>query len=154
MATGQPSPDGRLAWSQEARIFAMAEISRGACDGRRELGDGGSARPQDEADAGLLRWPGGVILWRRGSHLRMGDSLGRKKHAFSPWQKYLAVLVMADENWAMAEARARKTRLTPAFFAGLAGLFYGDGAAISGWATRLVARSTHFRHGRNISRCL
>lgn len=57
-------------------------------------------------------------------HVLMGASLGRKMDAFSPWQKYLGVLVMADENWAMAEARARKTRLTPAFFAGLSVLFY------------------------------
>jgi 4-azaleucine resistance transporter AzlC len=57
-------------------------------------------------------------------HVLMGASLGRKMEAFSPWQKYLAVLVMADENWAMAEARAQKTMLTPAFYAGLAVLFY------------------------------
>jgi 4-azaleucine resistance transporter AzlC len=57
-------------------------------------------------------------------HVLMGASLGRKMDAFSPWQKYFAVLVMADENWAMAEARARKTKLTPAFFAGLSVLFY------------------------------
>jgi 4-azaleucine resistance transporter AzlC len=57
-------------------------------------------------------------------HVLMGASLGRKMDAFSPWQKYVAVLVMADENWAMAEARARKTKLTPAFFAGLSVFFY------------------------------
>ena len=57
-------------------------------------------------------------------HVLMGASLGGKMDAFSPWRKYLAVLVMADENWAMAEARARKTTLTPAFFAGLSILFY------------------------------
>ena len=57
-------------------------------------------------------------------HVLMGASLGRKMDAFRPWQKYLGALVMADENWAMAEARARRTRLTPAFFAGLSILFY------------------------------
>ena len=57
-------------------------------------------------------------------HVLMGASLGRKMDAFKPWQKYLCALVMADENWAMAEARARKARLTPAFFAGLSMLFY------------------------------
>ena len=57
-------------------------------------------------------------------HVLMGASLGRKMDAFRPWQKYLGALVMADENWAMAEARARKARLTPAFFAGLSVLFY------------------------------
>lgn len=57
-------------------------------------------------------------------HVLMGASLGRKMDAFKPWQKYLGALVMADENWAMAEARARQARLTPAFFAGLSILFY------------------------------
>ena len=44
--------------------------------------------------------------------------------AFRPWQKYLGVLVMADENWAMSELRAAQQRLTPAFYAGLSVLFY------------------------------
>jgi 4-azaleucine resistance transporter AzlC len=57
-------------------------------------------------------------------HVLMGASLGRKMEAFKPWQKYASALVMADENWAMAEARARKAPLTPAFFAGLSVLFY------------------------------
>src|SRR5690606_16539757 len=57
-------------------------------------------------------------------HVLMGASLGRKMGAFSPWQKYLGALVMADENWAMAEARASSTVLTPAFYAGLSVLFY------------------------------
>eukprot|EP01035_Chromulina_nebulosa_P062174 gene62174-85022_t len=57
-------------------------------------------------------------------HVLMGASLGRKMQAFSPSQKYLAVLVMADENWAMSEARAHKTALTPAFYAGLSVPFY------------------------------
>jgi 4-azaleucine resistance transporter AzlC len=57
-------------------------------------------------------------------HVLMGASLGRKMQAFSPFQKYFGVLVMADENWAMSEARARKTTLTPAYYAGLAVLFY------------------------------
>ncbi|MDB5525543.1 MAG: branched-chain amino acid transporter permease [Rhizobium sp.] len=57
-------------------------------------------------------------------HVLMGASIGRKMQAFSPAQKYLGVLVMADENWAMSEARANRTPLTPAFFAGLAAPFY------------------------------
>lgn len=57
-------------------------------------------------------------------HVLMGASLGRKLQAFSPLQKYVGVLVMADENWAMSEARARKTTLTPAYYAGLAVPFY------------------------------
>jgi 4-azaleucine resistance transporter AzlC len=57
-------------------------------------------------------------------HVLMGASLGRKMDSFRPWQKYLGALVLADENWAMAEARARGARLTPAYFAGLSVLFY------------------------------
>jgi len=57
-------------------------------------------------------------------HVLMGASIGGKMGSFSPWRKYLSMLVMADENWAMAEARARKATLTPAFFAGLSVLFY------------------------------
>ena len=57
-------------------------------------------------------------------HVLMGASLGRKMGAFSPWQKYLGALVMADENWAMSEARAGRTVLTPAFYAGLSIFFY------------------------------
>jgi len=57
-------------------------------------------------------------------HVLMGASLGRKLQAFSPLQKYVGVLVMADENWAMSEARARKMTLTPAYYAGLAVPFY------------------------------
>lgn len=57
-------------------------------------------------------------------HVLMGASIGRKMGAFNRWQKYLGVLVMADENWAMAEARAARRTLTPAFWAGLASLFY------------------------------
>jgi 4-azaleucine resistance transporter AzlC len=53
-------------------------------------------------------------------HVLMGASLGRKMQAFSPAQKYFGVLFMADENWAMSEARAARQKLTPAFYAGLA----------------------------------
>jgi 4-azaleucine resistance transporter AzlC len=64
-------------------------------------------------------------------HVLMGASLGRKLQAFSPLQKYLGVLVMADENWAMSEARAQKATLTPAYYAGLAVLFYCNWVACS-----------------------
>lgn len=57
-------------------------------------------------------------------HVLMGASLGRKMQAFSPAQKYLGALVMADENWAMSEARAARRKLTPAFYVGLAAPFY------------------------------
>lgn len=64
-------------------------------------------------------------------HVLMGASLGRKMGAFRPWQKYLGALVMADENWAMAEARASRAVLTPAYFAGLSLLFYVNWIACS-----------------------
>lgn len=64
-------------------------------------------------------------------HVLMGASLGRKMDAFRPWQKYLGALVMADENWAMAEARTGRTRLTPAYYAGLSVLFYLNWIACS-----------------------
>jgi 4-azaleucine resistance transporter AzlC len=57
-------------------------------------------------------------------HVLMGASLGRKMQAFSVTQKYLGVLVMADENWALSEARAQKTQLTPAFYFGMITPFY------------------------------
>lgn len=57
-------------------------------------------------------------------HVLMGASLAAKMQRFSPWQKYLGALVMADENWAMAEARAARMVLTPAYYAGLSILFY------------------------------
>ena len=64
-------------------------------------------------------------------HVLMGASLGPKMQRFSTWQKYLALLVMADENWAMAEVRATRTMLTPAFYAGLAIIFYANWVAFS-----------------------
>ncbi|NKF33504.1 branched-chain amino acid ABC transporter permease, partial [Pseudomonas sp. BGM005] len=43
---------------------------------------------------------------------------------FSPRTRYLSVLFLADEIWAMAEFRAGVARLKPAWFAGLAAPFY------------------------------
>jgi 4-azaleucine resistance transporter AzlC len=57
-------------------------------------------------------------------HILMGASLERSLGLFRPWQKLASLLVMADENWALAEARARKGPLTPAFYLGLALPFY------------------------------
>lgn len=64
-------------------------------------------------------------------HVLMGASLGRKMQAFRPLQKYLGVLVMADENWAMAETRAGRRPLTPAYYAGLSMFFYLNWVASS-----------------------
>ncbi|WP_165220753.1 AzlC family ABC transporter permease [Affinirhizobium pseudoryzae] len=58
-------------------------------------------------------------------HILMGASLERSLGLFRPWQKLPTLLVMADENWALAEARARQQPLTPAFYLGLALPFYG-----------------------------
>jgi 4-azaleucine resistance transporter AzlC len=53
-------------------------------------------------------------------HIMMGASLSRKMGAFTSAQRYLAWFGLADEVWALAEARAAETRLTPAYYAGLA----------------------------------
>lgn len=57
-------------------------------------------------------------------HVLMGASLERSLGRFRPWQKIPTLLVMADENWALAEARARLAPLTPAYYLGLALPFY------------------------------
>ncbi|WP_137132855.1 AzlC family ABC transporter permease [Rhizobium sp. FY34] len=57
-------------------------------------------------------------------HVLMGASLERSLGRFRPWQKIPTLLVMADENWALAESRARLTPLTPAYYLGLALPFY------------------------------
>ncbi|MCV3765470.1 AzlC family ABC transporter permease [Rhizobium sp. TRM95796] len=57
-------------------------------------------------------------------HVLMGASLDRALSAFRGPQKPLALMVMADENWALAEARARAAPLTPAYYFGMAAPFY------------------------------
>ncbi|ASY62239.1 Branched-chain amino acid transport protein azlC [Sinorhizobium sojae CCBAU 05684] len=57
-------------------------------------------------------------------HVLMGASIGMRMPAFSGPAKCAAVLLLADEIWAMAELRAGQTRLTPAWYAGLAIPFY------------------------------
>ncbi|MGU3361274.1 AzlC family ABC transporter permease [Methylobacterium sp. M6A4_1b] len=49
-------------------------------------------------------------------HVLMSASLGPKTSAFRPWQRFLTMFVMSDENWAFAERRATTRRLTPAYF--------------------------------------
>jgi 4-azaleucine resistance transporter AzlC len=66
-------------------------------------------------------------------HILMGASLERSLQQFRPLQKLPALLVMADENWAIAEARARRIVLTPAFYLGLSLPFY------LGWIAASVA---------------
>jgi 4-azaleucine resistance transporter AzlC len=57
-------------------------------------------------------------------HVLLSMSIGRKLDAFPTWLRYLSMLVLADEIWAMAEKRAWGATLTPAWFAGLAVPFY------------------------------
>ncbi|ANL50275.1 branched-chain amino acid transporter AzlC family protein (plasmid) [Rhizobium phaseoli] len=57
-------------------------------------------------------------------HVLMGASIVTKMQAFSPRARYLSVLFLADEIWAMAEFRAGVAKLKPAWFAGLAAPFY------------------------------
>ncbi|MCQ1851030.1 AzlC family ABC transporter permease [Neorhizobium galegae] len=57
-------------------------------------------------------------------HVLMSASLGTRMDNFNPQARYLSMLFLADEIWAMAEFRAKVARLTPAWFAGLAMPFY------------------------------
>nr|WP_299505410.1 AzlC family ABC transporter permease [uncultured Rhizobium sp.] len=66
-------------------------------------------------------------------HILMGASLERSLGRFHAWQKLPSLLVMADEIWAVAEARARTMVLTPAFYLGLALPFY------CGWVVSSLA---------------
>ncbi|UIK07743.1 AzlC family ABC transporter permease [Neorhizobium galegae] len=57
-------------------------------------------------------------------HVLMSASLGTRMGSFSQPVRYLSMLFLADEIWAMAEFRAKVAKLTPAWFAGLVGPFY------------------------------
>ncbi len=57
-------------------------------------------------------------------HLLMSASIGTKMQSFSGIKRYLAMLFLADEIWAMAEFRAGTMRLTPAWYAGIVTPFY------------------------------
>ncbi|WP_173511476.1 AzlC family ABC transporter permease [Sinorhizobium psoraleae] len=57
-------------------------------------------------------------------HVLMSASIGAKMPAFSGPAKYAAMLLLADEIWAMAESRATHARLSAAWYAGLAVPFY------------------------------
>jgi 4-azaleucine resistance transporter AzlC len=57
-------------------------------------------------------------------HVLMGVSLVPKTGAFRPWQRALALFVMADETWALAERRAAERTFTPTYWLGLTGIFY------------------------------
>jgi 4-azaleucine resistance transporter AzlC len=57
-------------------------------------------------------------------HMLMSASLGTKMGGFTQPARYLSMLFLADEIWAMAEFRAKVAQLTPAWFAGLVAPFY------------------------------
>ncbi|PWR18007.1 AzlC family ABC transporter permease [Zavarzinia compransoris] len=57
-------------------------------------------------------------------HGLMSLSLVRHLGLFPRWLRPLALLLMVDESWAFAEARAARHPLTPAFYAGLTVVFY------------------------------
>lgn len=52
-------------------------------------------------------------------HVLMSASLVPKLAGFSRWQMALGLYYLADENWALAEKRARTHRLTPAYWFGM-----------------------------------
>ncbi|QWW68963.1 AzlC family ABC transporter permease [Rhizobium sp. WYJ-E13] len=57
-------------------------------------------------------------------HVLMSTSIGTKMQSFSSIKRYIAMLFLADELWAMGEFRAGSTRLTPAWYAGIVTPFY------------------------------
>jgi len=57
-------------------------------------------------------------------HVLMSASLGTRMGGFNQPVRYLSMLFLADEIWAMAEFRAKVAKLTPAWFAGLVVPFY------------------------------
>ncbi len=56
-------------------------------------------------------------------HVVMGASIARHFGQFSTPQRFLALYPLADESWAMAEAKARSGPLTPAYYFGLVSPF-------------------------------
>lgn len=57
-------------------------------------------------------------------HMFMSASILRHMGSFSRFGRVSALLLLVDEVWAFAEARAAVRRLTPAYYAGLTVLFY------------------------------
>ena len=57
-------------------------------------------------------------------HVLLSMSLGGKLGGFPVPLRYLSMLLLADEVWAMAEKRAMAAPLTPAWYAGIAIPFY------------------------------
>lgn len=53
-------------------------------------------------------------------HILMSASIGAKMQSFKPWQRWLAMPVLTDESWALAEFRSMTSTLRPAFYAAAA----------------------------------
>jgi 4-azaleucine resistance transporter AzlC len=53
-------------------------------------------------------------------HVMMSASIARSMGSFTTAQRFAAYFGLADEVWALAEARALREQLTPAYYAGLA----------------------------------
>jgi 4-azaleucine resistance transporter AzlC len=53
-------------------------------------------------------------------HVLMSASVVPKLNGFSTFQKLVGLYYMADENWALAERRARSRSLSPAYWFGMA----------------------------------
>ncbi|TPQ48311.1 branched-chain amino acid ABC transporter permease [Prosthecomicrobium hirschii] len=70
---------------------------------------------------GAVAFSTGLINAR---HLLMGASLAPKIAGFPRLVRLVGVAVMADENWALAERRARERPLTPAYWIGMAVPFW------------------------------
>ncbi len=56
-------------------------------------------------------------------HILMSASLAPKLNGFSSFQKLTGLYYMADENWALAERRARSRALSPAYWVGMTAPF-------------------------------
>lgn len=59
-------------------------------------------------------------------HILMGASLGPRLARLTPLQRLIGCYVMADENWALAERRARGHALTPVYFLGMGAVFWAN----------------------------
>jgi 4-azaleucine resistance transporter AzlC len=59
-------------------------------------------------------------------HILMGASLKPKLGRFSPFERAFGVFFMADENWAMAERRAARHLLTPAYYFAMGVVFWAN----------------------------
>ncbi|WP_248304488.1 AzlC family ABC transporter permease [Breoghania sp. L-A4] len=57
-------------------------------------------------------------------HVLMSASIAPKMGGFHPAARILGLFFLADEIWALSEARAARERFTPAFYFGLITVFY------------------------------